>query len=115
MKLYQLSIDRGVEYENKMKELIKKGIINEIKSVDLKRLGFSDLDERDIIILTAFNLGMNWTKINNILEDYGYGKLYAKEIGDVRWIYAINNGRSIMDVISKVTNSTGRRTKIEER
>lgn len=107
-------MDRGVEYDNKIKELIKKGVISEIKAVDFNRFGFRDLDEREIIILTALNLGMNWTEINNILKEYGYGKLYAKEIGDVLWIYAINNGRNIMDVISKVTNSTGRRTKIEE-
>lgn len=111
--MYQLSMERGIEYEDKVKELVRLGIISKIQLVDFTGLKLEQLDDREVIILLSLKLGLNRNETNRILKELGYGGLYAKEIGDILWIYSINHSRNIMDVISNVMNSTGRRTKVE--
>ena len=103
MKFYQLDKKTCRRYENA--EIIFE--IKNLNNVDLaqavidSKKYFHNLDEREIVILLSFKCGLSWQETDNRLQKLGYGRLYAKELGDVMWIYSLNMHESITDVISK--------------
>lgn len=45
--------------------------------------------ERTQLLVSAANNGFSWEKANEILDGAGYGKLYARNIEDVIWVYIL--------------------------
>lgn len=102
MKMYQLNKDVGMRYEREVEKIIRLGVIKNHTIENVHKLQLEELDEREIILLLALKLGMNWSETNTTLEKYGYGKLYAKEIGDVFWIYSVINKIGIMELLQRM-------------